>query len=169
MRRPSPRRCAAASSATTRLKGVLKKRGLSTAVGDEGGFAPEPRAATRRRSRCWSRAIGKAGYKPGKDVVLALDVAASELYTRRASTSSAAEKKPVKTSRGDGRRCTRPGSRSIPIVSIEDGMAEGDWKGWKLMTEALGDKIQIVGDDIFVTNPKILAKGIQEQASPTAS
>jgi len=144
------------------LKGVLKKRGLSTAVGDEGGFAPNLRS-NEEALEALVEAIGKAGYKAGKDVVLALDVAASELYSR-GKYKLAAEKKPVKT-REEIVALYEGWVKKYPIASIEDGMAEGDWKGWRLQTEKLGERVQLVGDDIFVTNPEILARGIKEGVS----
>jgi enolase len=107
-----------------------------------------------------SEAIVKAGYKPGKDVVLALDVAASELH-ERGTYSFAAEKKP-ELSRDALVKLYASWVKKYPIVSIEDGMAEGDWEGWALLTKALGQAVQLVGDDLFVTNPKILAKGIEQ-------
>jgi enolase len=139
------------------LKGVLKKRGLSTAVGDEGGFAPDLKS-NEQALEALVEGVEKAGYRPGRDVVLALDVAASELHSR-SRYRFAAERKPLK-SREELVRMYQRWVRAYPIVSIEDGMAEGDWKGWELMTAALGDRIQIVGDDIFVTNPEILQRGI---------
>ena len=141
------------------LKGVLKKRKLSTAVGDEGGFAPNLRS-NEEALDALSDGVVKAGYQLGKDVVLALDVAASELYAKGKYKLSA-EKKPIKT-REEMVALYTGWIKHYPIVSIEDGMAEGDWKGWKLLTEALGDRVQLVGDDIFVTNPEILDKGIRE-------
>src|SRR5262245_10444907 len=139
------------------LKGVLKSKKLSTAVGDEGGFAPNL-TSNEQALEVLVEAIKKAGYKPGKDVALALDVAASEFFTK-GSYVLEAEAKPKKS--GDEligiyeRWC-----KAYPIVSIEDGMAEGDWAGWKGITDALAGKIQLVGDDLFVTNTEILAKGI---------
>jgi enolase len=139
------------------LKSVLKAKKLSTAVGDEGGFAPNL-TSNEQALEVLVEAIKKAGYKPGKDVVLALDVAASEFY-EKGSYILDAEAKPKKS--GDEliaiyeRWC-----KTYPIVSIEDGMAEGDWAGWKKLTERLGDKVQLVGDDIFVTNTTILADAI---------
>ena len=143
------------------LKAVLKAKKLSTAVGDEGGFAPNL-TSNEQALEVLVEAIKKAGYKPGKDVVLALDVAASEFF-EKGSYILDAEQKPKKS--GDEliaiyeRWC-----KAYPIVSIEDGMAEGDWAGWKKLSERLGDKVQLVGDDIFVTNTAILegaiAKGI---------
>ena len=144
------------------LKGVLKKKGLSTAVGDEGGFAPNL-GSNEEALEVLVEGVAKAGYKAGKDVVLALDAAASELYSR-GKYKLDAEKQPIKSSE-EMIEMYAAWVKKYPIASIEDGMAEGDWKGWKLMTEALGDKIQIVGDDIFVTNPKILAKGIKERSA----
>jgi enolase len=139
------------------LKAVLKGRGLGTSVGDEGGFAPNL-TSNEQALEVLVEAIKKAGYKPGKDVVLALDVAASEFYGKGAYVLEA-EKKPKKT--GDEliaiyeRWC-----KTYPIVSIEDGMAEGDWTGWKKISEKLGGKVQLVGDDIFVTNTAILSEAI---------
>ena len=141
------------------LKSVLTKRGLTTAVGDEGGFAPDLKS-NEQALEVLMEGIVKAGYKPGRDVALALDVAASELYSKGRYRLSA-EKKPVKT-REELVKLYQAWVKKYPIVSIEDGMAEADWKGWKKMTDALGDRIQIVGDDVFVTNPTILEKGITE-------
>ncbi len=142
------------------LKAVLKAKKLSTAVGDEGGFAPNL-TSNEQALEVLVEAIKKAGYKPGKDVALALDVAASEFY-EKGSYILDAEAKPKKS--GDEliaiyeRWC-----KTYPIVSIEDGMAEGDWAGWKKLSERLGDKVQLVGDDIFVTNTTILAEAITKK------
>jgi len=142
------------------LRSILKGRGLSTGVGDEGGFAPNLKS-NRDALDVVMEAIGKAGYRAGEDVFIALDPAASEFYA------------------GNGRyELTRSGegtldsaamvalwadwARQYPVISIEDGLAESDWDGWKLLTQQLGDKVQLVGDDIFVTNPAILKKGIAE-------
>jgi enolase len=141
------------------LKAVLKKKGLSTAVGDEGGFAPNLRS-NREALDALSAGVEKAGYKLGRDVVLALDVAASELYSRGKYTLGA-EKKPVKT-RAEMVEMYARWVKDYPIASIEDGMAEDDWKGWAMLTEKLGDRVQIVGDDLFVTNRKILERGISK-------
>ena len=141
------------------LKSVLKKRGLGTAVGDEGGFAPNLRS-NEEALEVLCEAVVAAGYKLGRDVVLALDVAASELYSR-GRYRFAAEKKPLK-SRDELVRLYSKWVADYPIVSIEDGMAEGDWVGWAKLTEALGDRVQLVGDDLFVTNSEILARGIRE-------
>src|SRR5215831_5168260 len=139
------------------LKSVLKGKNLSTAVGDEGGFAPNLEN-NEQALEALVAAIAKAGYKPGKDVALALDVAASELYAKPVYTLSA-EAKPKKS----GEELVAIYERwckAYPIVSIEDGMAEGDWIGWKKLTDKLGTTTQLVGDDVFVTNTKILEDGI---------
>ena len=141
------------------LKGVLKKQGLATGVGDEGGFAPNL-ADNEQALAALVDGIAKAGYRPGKDVALALDVAASEFFDKGTYTL-AAEKKPKKSS-AEMVALYQAWCRTYPIVSIEDGMAEGDWKGWAALTKALGDAVQLVGDDVFVTNPAIVAKGIRE-------
>jgi enolase len=141
------------------LKSVLKAKKLSTAVGDEGGFAPNL-ASNEQALEVLVEAIKKAGYKPGKDVVLALDVAASEFF-EKGSYILEAEAKPKKS--GDEliaiyeRWC-----KAYPIVSIEDGMAEGDWAGWKKLSARLGDTVQLVGDDVFVTNTAILAEAMTQ-------
>jgi enolase len=140
------------------LKAVLKKRGLGTGVGDEGGFAPNLES-NEQALETLVQGIRKAGYRPGADVMLALDVAASEFHSG-GKYKLAAEKKPVK-SRGELVALYQSWCEKYPIVSIEDGMAEGDWKGWELLTEALGEEVQLVGDDVFVTNPEILERGIE--------
>jgi enolase len=139
------------------LKSVLKSKKLSTAVGDEGGFAPNL-TSNEQALEVLVEAIKKAGYKPGKDVVLALDVAASEFY-EKGSYVLEAEAKPKKS--GDELIAIYDRwSKTYPIVSIEDGMAEADWAGWKKLTDKLGTRVQLVGDDLFVTNSAILAQGI---------
>ena len=143
------------------LKKVLKEKGLSTAVGDEGGFAPKLESIGAALDAI-ALAVKNAGYKLGKDVALALDPAASEFY------DSAAKKYVFKKS--DGRKLSgdemvefyRQLVAKYPIISIEDGCAENDWETWKKLTDALGDKIQLVGDDLFVTNVAFLAKGIKQ-------
>lgn len=146
------------------LKGVLKKAGHQTAVGDEGGFAPNLRS-NEEAMECLLEAIVKAGYKPGQDIAIALDVAASEIYDEKAKCYvMAAEKKPKKSA-AELIKLYASWIKKYPLVSIEDGLAEGDWAGWKSMTEQLGDKVQIVGDDIFVTNTAILAKGIKQRVA----
>jgi enolase len=140
------------------LKAVLKKKGLSTAVGDEGGFAPKLES-TEAAIEVILQAINDAGYKAGKQIFLALDVAASEFYNGNGSYTF--KKSTGKTISGDQliefyvKLCGK-----YPIVSIEDGCAEGDWTNWKKLTDKLGDQIQLVGDDVFVTNVKFLQRGI---------
>jgi enolase len=131
-------------------------------VGDEGGFAPDLES-NEQALEVLVEGITKAGYKPGKDVVLALDVAASELYSR-GKYRFAAERKPQMSREELVKLYTRWVKR-YPIVSIEDGMAEGDWKGWEMLTQQLGERVQLVGDDIFVTNPEILARGIERDVA----
>jgi len=142
------------------LKSVLQKRGDATAVGDEGGFAPNL-SSNEEPLSVLVQAIKKAGYKPGKDVFLAMDPAASEFYN--------AKKKRYEL-KAEGKSLTAEAMvdfyadlvERYPILSIEDGLAEDDWSGWKLLTDRLGKKIQLVGDDLFVTNTRRLARGIQE-------
>ncbi|MBD1400935.1 phosphopyruvate hydratase [Pelovirga terrestris] len=141
------------------LKKVLKNKGYNTAVGDEGGFAPDLKS-NEEALEVIVEAIKAAGYKPGEDVLLALDVAASELY-QDGKYVLANEKQPIKTA-AELVAFYEDLVERYPIISIEDGMAENDWDGWKLMTEKLGNKIQIVGDDLFVTNTKILKEGIDK-------
>jgi len=141
------------------LKGVLKGKGYNTAVGDEGGFAPNLKS-NEEALEVIMEAIVKAGYKPGEDVLLALDVASSELFKDGKYTLENETQK-VKTP-AEMVDFYENLVNKYPIISIEDGMAENDWDGWKLMTERLGKRIQIVGDDLFVTNPTILKEGIQK-------
>src|SRR5438105_3512009 len=133
------------------LKGVLKKRGYSTAVGDEGGFAPNLRS-NEEALEVVMEAITLAGYKPGEQIGIALDPAASEFYNTEAGKY--VFKKSDKSERTPEQMVEFWAGwvRQYPIVSLEDGMAEDDWAGWKLMTQALGKRIQLVGDDLFVTN-----------------
>jgi enolase len=140
------------------LRKVLQDRGYSTAVGDEGGFAPNLKS-NEEPIEVILKAIEKAGYKPGEQVAIALDPAASEFYQDGKYNLSAEGRKLSSEEMVD---FYADWVAKYPIVSIEDGMAEGDWDGWKLMTEKLGKKIQIVGDDLFVTNTKIFQKGIQK-------
>ena len=140
------------------LKAVLKGRGLNTAIGDEGGFAPNL-SSNEEALKVIIEAIEKAGYKPGEDIFLAMDVASSEIYQDGKYNLA-----------GEG--ITKTAAEMVafyeelvakyPIISIEDGMAEDDWEGWELLTEKLGDKIQLVGDDLFVTNTKRLQMGIDQ-------
>ena len=142
------------------LKTVLKSRGMSTNVGDEGGFAPNL-GSNEEAILVVMEAIEKAGFKPGVDMFIALDAAASEFY-------DTAKEKYIFQSTGESMSSEEMvaywenWASKYPILSIEDGLAEDDWKGWKLATERLGDKIQLVGDDLFVTNTNRLARGIKE-------
>jgi enolase 1/2/3 len=143
------------------LKALLKSKGLSTAVGDEGGFAPGLKS-NEEALAVITDAIRKAGYKPGHDVVLALDAAASEFYGKKGYVLQAeggvAKSSSQMTDFYEGL------VNRYPIVSIEDGLNEDDWKGWKQLTDRLGDRVQLVGDDLFVTNVEYLAKGIREKS-----
>jgi len=143
------------------LKGVLKKKNYSTSVGDEGGFAPNLKS-NEEALEVILEAITQASYKPGKDVGLALDPAASEFYDPK--KRKYVFKKSDKSERSSEQMVAfwSEWVRQYPIVSIEDGLAEDDWKGWKGMTDTLGKKIQLVGDDLFVTNTERLDRGIQE-------
>lgn len=138
------------------LKGILKKKGLNTAVGDEGGFAPDLKGNEEAISFI-IEAIETANYKPGKDIYIALDAAASEFYTRKGYNFEgriiSSEKMVSYYEKLTG---------EYPILSIEDGLSENDWTGWKILTQRLGSKVQLVGDDIFVTNTKIIKKGIKD-------
>jgi enolase len=141
------------------LKSVLHKKGYNTAVGDEGGFAPSLKS-NEEALEVILEAITKAGYKPGEQIYIALDPAASEFYD--------AEKKRYVFSKSDNSEKTseqmvkfwESWTKQYPIVSLEDGMAENDWEGWKMLTDTLGSKVQLVGDDVFVTNVEYLSKGI---------
>ena len=141
------------------LKAILHKRGLSTSVGDEGGFAPTFKGVTDALDTICS-AVEAAGYKLGKQVFLALDAAASEFYDAKSKTyifkKSDGSKRSAKEMVGYYKELVS----KYPIISIEDGFAEEDWDGWKLQTDAMGDKVQLVGDDLFVTNVEFLRKGI---------
>jgi enolase len=140
------------------LKKILKDQGLNTAVGDEGGFAPDLESNEAAIQNILE-AIKAAGYKPGKDMGLALDVAASEIFKGGKYLLSSENKKLSAHQMID---YFEKLIDQYPIVSIEDGLAEGDWDGWKIMTDQLESAVQIVGDDIFVTNPKIFNKGIEQ-------
>ncbi|MGK2905147.1 MAG: phosphopyruvate hydratase [Desulfuromonadales bacterium] len=141
------------------LKKVLKNKGYNTAVGDEGGFAPDLKS-NEEALEVIMDAIRAAGYKPGEDVMLALDVAASELY-KDGKYVLENEAQKVKSA-ADMVEFYADLVERYPIISIEDGMSENDWDGWKLLSERLGDRIQLVGDDLFVTNTKILKEGIEK-------
>lgn len=138
------------------LKSLLKKKGYSTSVGDEGGFAPNLNSNVEA-IECIVEAITKAGYKTGKEIYLALDIASSELYKNGNYTI-----RDEKLTRDSIVDLYRDWINKYPIISIEDGMAEDDWNGWKILTKGLGSKVQLVGDDIFVTSPDRLRKGIKE-------
>jgi len=140
------------------LKKLIHDRGMSTAVGDEGGFAPSVKNH-EAAIQLILEAIAAAGYEPGRDVALGLDCAASEFFR---DGKYALEGEGLTLSSGDLTNLLATWCDRYPIVSIEDGMAENDWEGWKLLTDALGDRVQLVGDDLFVTNTKILQKGIDE-------
>ncbi len=141
------------------LKKILKSKKLSTAVGDEGGFAPGL-ASNVAALEALVEAIAAAGYKPGKDVFIALDVAASEFFDNKTKKYTLHKSDKSVKSAADMVAMYEGWCKKFPIVSIEDGCAEGDWDGWKLLTAKLGGKIQLVGDDVFVTNVKFLQKGI---------
>jgi len=149
------------AKAAATLKKELSAAGLSTGIGDEGGFAPNI-ASTREALDFVLKSIEKAGYKPGDDIYLALDCAATEYFKDGAYVLS-----------GEGKTLTSAENvaylealvNDYPIISIEDGMSEDDWEGWIALTEALGDKVQLVGDDLFVTNPARLAEGIRRKAA----
>jgi len=142
------------------LRGILKGRGQSTGVGDEGGFAPNLKS-NREAVEVVLEAVTKAGLKPGADVWLALDVASSELWAGAGRYTFRKSGEPDRTS-DEMIGLYEDWIRQYPIVSIEDGLAEGDWEGWQRLTKALGDRVQLVGDDVFVTNPEILKRGIND-------
>jgi enolase len=142
------------------LRGILKARGQSTGVGDEGGFAPNLRS-NREAVEVVLEAVVKAGLKPGADIFVALDVASSELWTGQGRYTFKKSGEPERSSE-QMIRMYEDWLRQYPIISIEDGLAEGDWEGWKALTEALGNRVQLVGDDVFVTNPEILKRGIAD-------
>ncbi|MDE0019039.1 MAG: enolase, partial [Candidatus Poribacteria bacterium] len=144
------------------LKAVLQARNCNTAVGDEGGFAPDL-GSNEEAIAVIIEAVERAGYVPGDDVLLALDAASSEFYNQDAGTYELkAEAQPTKSPEEMVTFYTGL-CEKYPIISIEDGMDENDWEGWKHLTEAIGDKVQLVGDDLFVTNTTRLARGIEGQ------
>ena len=143
------------------LKGLLKARGLSTAVGDEGGFAPDLQS-NEQALEIIMAAIAAAGFRPGADIALGLDVASSEFYAAGTYTLASEGKRFSAEQFVDH---LQGWVDSYPIVTIEDGMAEGDWEGWLLLTSRLGHRVQLVGDDLFVTNTEILREGIQRGAA----
>jgi enolase len=144
------------------LKGVLKKRGYNTAVGDEGGFAPSLKSNVEA-IEVILEAIQQAGYKPGEQIAIALDPATSELWNHGDGKGYMFWKSDKKLKSSEEMvRYWSDWARQYPIVSIEDGLAEDDWAGWKMMTDEMGDRVQLVGDDLFVTNTERLARGIAE-------
>jgi enolase len=142
------------------LRGILKEKGQSTGVGDEGGFAPNLRS-NREALEVVLEAIARSGMKPGQDVFVALDVASSELWAGGGRYTFKKSGEADRTSEGMV-RLYEDWLRQYPIASIEDGVAEGDWEGWRLLTRELGSRVQLVGDDVFVTNPEILSRGIAD-------
>jgi enolase 1/2/3 len=146
------------------LRGILKKKGYSTGVGDEGGFAPSLKS-NREAVDVVLEAVSQAGYKAGENVCLALDVAASELWVEEDKKYEFKKSGEPSRTADEMVKMYEDWVRQYPIVSIEDGLGESDWDGWKTITTALGKRIQIVGDDLFVTNPEILARGIKEKVA----
>lgn len=146
------------------LKKVLKDKGYSTNVGDEGGFAPDIQS-NEEAIETVLKAIEKAGFKPGEQVAIAMDAAISELYDSKSKKYHFHKSGGAKLSSEEMVEYWVKWCKKYPIVSIEDGMDEDDWKGWKLLTEALGNKVQLVGDDLFVTNVKRLEKGLNERVA----
>ena len=146
------------------LKGVLKDKGYSTNVGDEGGFAPDIKS-NEEAIETVLKAIEKAGYKPGDQVAIAMDAANSELYDEKTKKYKFHKSSGKVMSSEELVEFWAKWCKKYPIVSIEDGMAEDDWKGWKALTDAVGDKVQLVGDDLFVTNVKRLQRGIKENTA----
>jgi len=142
------------------LKGVLKGLGMSTNVGDEGGFAPELKS-NEQALEVLIQAIQQAGYVPGKDIFIALDAASSEFFVRSSKKYFFKKSDKSRKSADQMVEFYKEWCAKYPIISIEDGMAECDWAGWKKLTNALGDSVQLVGDDLFVTNTKFLKKGIE--------
>jgi enolase len=146
------------------LKKVLKDKGFSTNVGDEGGFAPNIKS-NEEAIKYVLKAIETAGYKPGKDIYIAMDAASSEFYDAKAKKYVFKKSSGEKLSSSDMVNFWADWVKKYPILSIEDGMAEDDWDGWKLLTDRLGDKVQLVGDDLFVTNVQRLQKGIDTKTA----
>ncbi|PYR90978.1 MAG: phosphopyruvate hydratase [Acidobacteria bacterium] len=146
------------------LRGILKKKGYSTGVGDEGGFAPSL-SSNREAVDVVLEAVTQAGYKAGEDVFVALDVAASELWDESGDRYAFKKSGDQPRTADQMVKLYEDWVRQYPIISIEDGLAEGDWDGWKTITAALGTRIQLVGDDVFVTNPEILKRGITEKVA----
>jgi enolase len=146
------------------LRGILKKKGHATGVGDEGGFAPSL-SSNREAVDLVLEAVAQAGYKAGGDVFLALDVASSELWNEGTHTYEFKKSGEKTRTPQEMVALYEDWVRQYPIISIEDGVAEGDWEGWRALTAALGDRVQLVGDDLFVTNTEILDRGIRENVA----
>src|SRR4029079_5581187 len=144
------------------LRGILKKKGHSTGVGDEGGFAPSL-SSNKEAGDVVLEAVVQAGYKPGETVHLALDVASSALWNHDGEQYEVKNSKDKTRHDAEMVKLYEDWVRQYPIISIEDGLAEGDWDGWKALTQALGARVQLVGDDVFVTNPEIFRRGISEK------
>jgi enolase len=142
------------------LKSVLKKKGYSTNVGDEGGFAPDIKS-NEEAIETVLKAIESAGYKPGKDIFIAMDAATTEFYNEKTGLYTFKKSDKREMSSSEMVEFWKDWVNKYPIISIEDGCAEDDWNGWKQLTEVIGNKCQLVGDDLFVTNTKRLAKGIE--------
>ena len=143
------------------LKKVLKERGYVTTVGDEGGYAPRVKDGNNEPLECIKLAIEAAGYKPGEDIAIAMDIASSEFYKDGRYQIKTSNETKFSEEMIDWYGWIL---ENYPVVSIEDGLAENDWEGWKLLTKKLGDRVQLVGDDLFVTNTKLLRRGIEEKA-----
>lgn len=141
------------------LKKIINSRGMSTAVGDEGGFAPKCESH-EEAIELILEAVKQAGFEPGKDIMIGLDCASSEYFDNGKYVMKKSGGKAMSAEEWAG--VLEGWVNKYPIISIEDGMAEGDWEGWKMLTEKLGDRVQLVGDDLFVTNPKILKEGIEK-------
>ncbi|HMT29827.1 MAG TPA: phosphopyruvate hydratase, partial [Bacteroidia bacterium] len=146
------------------LKKVLKDKGFSTNVGDEGGFAPNIKS-NKEAIEIVLQSIESAGYRPGEDVFIALDAASTEMYDEKTGLYVFHKSTGDKLSSSEMVNFWKEWVTKYPVVSIEDGLAEDDWAGWKALTAAIGDKVQIVGDDLFVTNVKRLSRGIEEKSA----
>jgi enolase len=144
------------------LKGVLKKKGYNTAVGDEGGFAPSLKS-NEEAIELILEAIEQAGYRPGEDIAIALDPASSEFYNKQSGKYVFKKSDKRELSSAEMAAFWQQWTERYPIISIEDGLAEDDWDGWQILTTAIGDKIQLVGDDLFVTNTRRLQQGIEQK------
>lgn len=153
------------------LKTVLKEKGYPTTVGDEGGYAPKVKDGNNEPLELIKLATAKAGYDFGKDIAIAMDIAASEFYVDEPADPPYQDGRYVLKTNGDWKTAADMINwyewivDNYPVISIEDGLAENDWKNWKIMTERLGDRVQLVGDDLFVTNTKLLEKGINEKVA----